>query len=150
MKAYKIRYIAIFLAIILLSQIGIQIINNSIADSVRSELASIPCPDTTIVEDSIFVAGKTFGNGNGMQYTGVILVRSFENKKRLETYYRYYYPECDVELLKSSIFDDAFSLKEISDTECYYVITLTREIESGTIPDTLFYRIISGCDIRGH
>lgn len=123
-----------------LSQIGIQIINNSIADRVRSELASIPCPDTTIVEGSVFVAGKTFGNGNGMQYTGVILVRSYDNKKRLETYYRYYYPECGVELLKTSIFDNAFSLKEISDTECYYIITLTRDIESGTIPDNITFK----------
>ena len=150
MKKYVIRPIAIIIAMIILSQIIIQVLNNGIAYSIRFELLSIPCPDNAVIEGSMFIARKMFGNGNGMQYSGVLLIRSLENSKELTRYYRHYNPECEIELLQSSVFVDAFSFKEISEIECYYVIYITHDIESGTIPDTFFYRILSDCDIRGH
>ncbi len=150
MKACKIIYITITIFVIFSLQIGIQIINNKRADSIRIDLLAIPSPDYTVVEDSLSVAGKQFGNGNGMQYTGIVLVQSLKNKEYLEDYYNDYYSECEVKLLELSEYKNVFEHISNSKTESFFVIIVTHDIESGTIPNTLFNRIISDCDLRGH
>ncbi|MBQ7183396.1 MAG: hypothetical protein IJR97_05355 [Clostridia bacterium] len=150
MKNIAVVYITIVILVVLLAEVGIYIANNRIAESIRLKLISFPCPDYITIEDSVSVAGKVFGNGNGMQYTGAMLIQSAENEKCIDMYYNSVNPECEVKQLQSSTIGNAFYFKEITESKSYYVITLTFDIEGETIPDTLLYRILSDCDIRGH
>ena len=44
-----------------------------------------------------------------------------------------------------------FSINENDNgQESKYVVSLTRQIEDGTIPDTILFRFLSDIDIRGH
>lgn len=66
---------------------GIVIANNCIADSIEKDLRAIELPENTRLVESVSIAGKIYGNGNGMQYIGVILVESDMPPKKLEEYY---------------------------------------------------------------
>ena len=66
---------------------GIVIANNCIADSIEKDLRAIELPENTRLVESVSIAGKMFGNGNGMQYIGVILVESDMSPEELEEYY---------------------------------------------------------------
>ena len=66
---------------------GIVIANNCIADSIEKDLRAIELPENTRLVESVSIAGKMFGNGNGMQYIGVILVESDMSPEKLEEYY---------------------------------------------------------------
>ena len=66
---------------------GIVIANNCIADSIEKDLRAIELPENTRLVESVSIAGKMFGNGNGMQYIGVILVESDLSPEELEEYY---------------------------------------------------------------
>ena len=66
---------------------GIVIANNCIADSIEKDLRAIELPENTRLVESVSIAGKVLGNGNGMQYIGVILVESDMSPEELEEYY---------------------------------------------------------------
>ena len=66
---------------------GIVAANNSIANRVEKELKSYPLPEDTLFLDSVSLAGKLVGNGNGMQYMGSILVISDLTEEELYEYY---------------------------------------------------------------
>ena len=66
---------------------GIVIANNCIADSIEKDLRAIELPENTRLVESVSIAGKMFGNGNGIQYIGVILVESDMSPEELEEYY---------------------------------------------------------------
>ena len=71
----------------IISYIGIVVTNNSIADKIEKELVSCELPTNTKLVDSVSVAAKLTGNGNGMQYMGAILVDSYLSKEELKEYY---------------------------------------------------------------
>ncbi len=90
MRVIKRIILAIFASIIFLAIITygyIIVINNSIADKIEKSLIDHKLPENTELVDSISVAGKLTGNGNGMQYMGVILVKSGLNGQKLQEYY---------------------------------------------------------------
>ena len=66
---------------------GVVIANNCLADSVEKDLRAIELPENTCLVESVSIAGKKFGNGNGMQYIGVILVESDMPLEELKAYY---------------------------------------------------------------
>ena len=66
---------------------GVVITNNCIANSVEKDLRAIELPENTRLVESVSIAGKMFGNGNGMQYIGVILVESKLSLEELEEHY---------------------------------------------------------------
>lgn len=90
MKKSKKILLIIFLSIIILIILFIPITNNFIAWRVESKIKNIPLPQDTKIIDSISVAGKLTGNGNGMQYFGAILVKSDLDLIELEDYYKNY------------------------------------------------------------
>lgn len=90
MKKSKKILLIIFLSIIILIIFFIPITNNFIAWRVESKIKNIPLPQDTKIIDSISVAGKQTGNGNGMQYFGAILVKSDLDLIELEEYYKNY------------------------------------------------------------
>ena len=76
--------VIVFSAIILFS---IPIVNNIHAENVKKDLLKIPLPEKTELIDSISIAEKLVGNGNGMQYFGAILIKSELSLDDLDRYY---------------------------------------------------------------
>ena len=62
-------------------------VNNRIADRLEKRMLDYPLPPDTEIVDSISVAKKLYGNGNGMQYFGGILVGSDLSEEELYTHY---------------------------------------------------------------
>lgn len=56
----------------------------------KKELLNTKLPNNTNIVDSISVAGKLTGNGNGMQYFGAILLKTDLSKEELEEHYNQY------------------------------------------------------------
>ena len=77
--------VAVVLPIVL--YVAIVITNNGIADRIEKLLASHELPENTVLVDSLSVAGKLAGNGNGMQYMGAILIESDLSAEELTEYY---------------------------------------------------------------
>ena len=90
MKKIKKILLIIFITLLLLFFICIPITNNLIAARVESKIKDIPLPKDTEIIDSISIAGKLTGNGNGMQYFGAILIKSNLDIIELENYYKSY------------------------------------------------------------
>lgn len=82
----KNKIIIIFIGI----PLYINIQNNIIADNTKKELLNTNLPSSTEIVDSISVAGKLTGNGNGMQYFVAILISTELSKEELEKYYKQY------------------------------------------------------------
>ena len=83
-----IKYIIIAIIIlIILTPVYIHIINDMIANTVENNIKIISLPPKTELIDSISVAGKLTGNGNGMQYFGAILINTELSETELENYY---------------------------------------------------------------
>ena len=66
----------IVIALPVLGYSGIVLTNNYLAQRIETELAAYQLPTKTVLVDSLGVAGKLTGNGNGMQYMCAILVES--------------------------------------------------------------------------
>jgi len=64
--------------------------NDCIAKKVMEKLISIPLPDRTEFVDGRSIAGNLVGNGNGMQYLGVIELKSELSGDDLREYYEIY------------------------------------------------------------
>lgn len=80
----------IIIILIIVTPILIYILNDIIANNTKKELLKVKLPNNTEVVDSISIAGKLTGNGNGMQYFGAILVKTDLSKEELEEYYNQY------------------------------------------------------------
>ena len=90
MKTVRRRLLILMIVVIALSSIayiGIVVTNNAIADRIEKDLVTYPLPTKTEFVDSISIAGRLAGNGNGMQYMGAILVDSDLSEEELEEYY---------------------------------------------------------------
>lgn len=111
--------------------ISIALANNAIAYNTLKDLKSIEIPPESKIEWSESKSGKFVGNGNGMQYLGVILVSSDLSEYELENYYQSFDYYIEVESLQN---------------ENNYKITMhgDRNIESELINTLL------DMDIRGH
>lgn len=64
--------------------------NDCIAKKIMEKLISIPLPDRTEFVDGRSIAGNLVGNGNGMQYLGVIELKSELSGDDLREYYEIY------------------------------------------------------------
>ncbi len=100
LKMISIGFIGFLLAIILIitfiigsfvffEMIG-RVANNDIANEVENTLRETPLPEETELLDSVSMAGKLVGNGNGMQYFGAILLESELSLEELNDYYSEY------------------------------------------------------------
>ena len=87
----KIKVVGILAAVVLIGgSLSIPLINNHTAYKVEKALCEIPLPEETELIESLSQAGKLKGNGNGMQYFGVILIRSELSLEELDAYYSDY------------------------------------------------------------
>ncbi len=130
MKIVKRILIVLLIVIFVLpivSYIGIVVTNNSIAEKIEKHLVSYELPTNTKLVDSISVAGKLTGSGNGMQYMGAILVDSDLSKDALEEYYSSKFDYIEVNEQKTVNLDFIQN------------VSFNADIESG---DTTYYSII--------
>ena len=67
---------------------AIPVSNDYAAKKTAERAADIPLPEQTEYIESVYLAGKLTGNGNGMQYFGAILVKSDLPVDELAAYYR--------------------------------------------------------------
>lgn len=86
------KKILMILFILLFTILPIYIIltNNIIARNTRKTLEKIEAPQNSEIVDSIEIAEKVSGNGNGMQYFGAILLESDLSGIELNEYYKKY------------------------------------------------------------
>ena len=145
----------------ILLYIGVVIANNCIADSVEKELKSIPLPPNTEYVDSISIAGKIFGNGNGMQYYGAVLITSELTEEELREYYREYDEDYD-----GQDYDNLFSVnkqetdvvieygrwrfKKFDNSKNNYVISVLRINPHSYTEEEDFIAELLDLDIRAH
>lgn len=66
---------------------GIVNVNDSIAIGLETALLEYPLPPDTELLDSVAIAGKMTGNGNGMQYYGMLLITSDLPLEQLKSHY---------------------------------------------------------------
>ena len=82
------------MTVLFLLPIGVTIfvmsVNNAYAVMAEKELKQLPLPEDTVYVESFSGAGKLSGNGNGMQYLGVMLITSKLPQEQLEEYYSEY------------------------------------------------------------
>ena len=136
----------------IISYIGIVVTNNSIADKIEKELVSYELPTNTKLVDSVSVAAKLTGNGNGMQYMGAILVDSGLSKEELKEYYSSEFDYIEVNEQETVNLDFiqnvSFDADIVSGDKTYYSIICwndnRREIFGDFISELLDF------DIRGH
>ena len=87
------KIIAIIVVIILIVfalPLYIKIGNDTIAKKIEIGLKKTKLPENTEIIDSISIASKLVGNGNGMQYFGAILVKTNLSENELNEYYKQY------------------------------------------------------------
>lgn len=125
--------------------VSIPLVNDLTAKDVEKQLVEVALPDNTEMIESLSKAGKFVGNGNGMQYFGVILIRSEQSLDELSAYYLHKLPNAVVKEQKAQTIEcvehGELSFKtQITETEDYFIVYL---FDRGISPFT-------DLDIRGH
>lgn len=137
----------IILLVILFVAIGL--VNNGIARKIEAQLKEYDLPKDTVILDSVSFAEKLTGNGNGMQYTGVILVESDLTREQLVQHYEKDFTYIEVKKQDSSLL--SFDLKThefenyVQSDNSYVIICYgERGIDNG------FISFLLDLDLRGH
>lgn len=132
---------------------GIFITNNAIADRIEKRLLFCELPQNTELVDSLSIAEKLTGSGNGMQYMGSILVRSELDKEQLKEYYGSRFEFVQVEKQETAelrFIRSGYSFENFpkENEGLYYSVTCwdddRKEMPGGFISELLDF------DIRGH
>lgn len=141
------KAIIVFLVVIVLIVgfiISIPLVNNYSANNVEQELLRIALPDNTEMIESLSIAGKVVGNGNGMQYFGAILIKSEKTLDELSAYYSNKLDGILVKEQKSKEIEfthgDVSFSSNINEEGNYFIVYLFGD---GIFP-------FSELDIRGH
>ncbi len=87
MKKLLITIILIVVIIFLSVLVAAPIVNDNIAKKTADKLVDLPLPSNTEFIETVYIAGKLVGNGNGMQYFGAILIKSGLSLEELKEYY---------------------------------------------------------------
>ena len=133
---------------------GIVVTNNSIANQLEKELKVYPLPDNTVFLDSISIAGKLVGNGNGMQYMGSVLVSSDLSEEELYEYYSESFDNVEVRKQESAAIDFlnsagyGFELFGDPDHHAHYSVTCwgsPKDVGMGK-----WMTVLLDMDLRGH
>ena len=155
MKLRK-RFLLMFgvIVLLILGYSGIVLTNNYLAQRIETELAAYQLPTKTVLVDSLSVAGKLTGNGNGMQHMGTILVESELSREELLAYYSSQFEYIEVREQTSPELDFIHSrghrfegFQEI-DGRTYYSVTCWDDNRRELVGD--FVGGLLDLDIRGH
>ena len=150
----KKTFIALLVLAILL-YVGIVLSNDRIAEDLRKQVAECMLPPNMELVDSVAVAGKMEGNGNGMQYFGAVLLHSALDEGPLRVWYEAQLPDEDEIWISVSrqrtpeLFEyQKPRFRAFEDDGHYWCVMLARYSVSGA-EDSLWEELLD-CDIRGH
>lgn len=138
----------------LVFDIAIMLTNTIIADRVETQLNKIELPEKTQLADSMSTAQKLYGNGNGMQYIGQLLVTTELTEEELKDYYNSIDEEINIKKLESPVVDEFFPKLEFENFDSSknnYMVELVK-FNPGTFKDyseSFFWKLLDW-DIRGH
>ncbi len=124
--------------------------NNCIANRIEKSLKATALPENTAIIDSMSVAGKLVGNGNGMQYMGAILITSDLTADELRNFYSQSFDHIQVTAQHSAtvtcieIGRYHFDRFDDSVDNCYAITCWDAE----DVPD--WARTLLDLDLRGH
>ena len=119
--------------------------NNRIAKSLEYKLRSCQLPEKTELIDSESVAEKVFGNGNGMQWFGMILVKSdLDEKELLDWYSERLEPDesCELEVLEQK---SPLVFKDVQ-TDMLYIFDDCGDSEENCFQVRIFKSSVSGLE----
>ena len=152
-KGIIIGIIILFILLIIGLPLYIVLMNNEIANRTTEELANIQLPENTQMVDTISIAGKVSGNGNGMQYFGAVLLKTNLSEEELDTYYQQYRGNSSKFLIKKQETEKI----EVIDKSGYYFQTFNEEdkekyyiLYSYGSADGIFLEDLLELDLRGH
>lgn len=144
-----------FLILIVLFHTVVYVVNNRIAKRLEQQLLNCPIPPNSEIIDSASVAGKLQGNGNGMEWFGIILIKSEMNEVELLQWYNSHVDidkndEIYVTRQKTSEIFDYSNLRfdHYSSEDCCYQIQIFRNIAIGT--ESSIWESLLNSDLRGH
>lgn len=152
-KGIIIGIIILFILLIIGLPLYIVLMNNEIANRTTEELANTQLPENTQMVDTISIAGKVSGNGNGMQYFGAVLLKTDLSEEELDTYYQQYRGNSSKFLIKKQETEKI----EVIDKPGYYFQTFNEEdkekyyiLYSYGSADGIFLEELLELDLRGH
>lgn len=152
-KSVKIIIALLLLPLIL--DISIMLANDIIANKPEKELLNFTLPERTQLVESNSVAGKLYGNGNGMQYIGQLLVESELSGEALYSHYSEIDGWVVVKRQESPVIYEYFpkqEFKNFDSTKNNYIIELVRsnpETLNSYSFENFFWKLLDW-DIRGH
>ena len=150
----SVKIIIVLLLLPLVFDIAIMLTNTIIADRVETQLLEIELPEKTQLADSMSTAQKLYGNGNGMQYIGQLLVTTELTEEELIGYFNGINEEIQVKKLDSPVISEyipKLEFKNFDSTKNNYMIELVK-YNPGTFKnysESFFWKILDW-DIRGH
>ena len=146
-KAVIITVSAIFL-IIACFLASIPIVNNIFAKQIADKLAAMPLPEKTRIAERKSIAAKLWGNGNGMDYFGALLIESELTEEQLEVFYAESGTDCRVEKQCSQSIEvtdhGSYSFKTEINSDNFYIIYALGGCDSP------IKEIYAELDLRGH
>ena len=149
------RKIVFLVLMILFFDASIMFVNDIVANNPEKYLLNVVLPEKTQLVESNSVAGKIYGNGNGMQYIGQLLVTTELSEEELKAYYSSIDEEITLKKQDSPIIYEYFpkqTFKEFDSGKNNYMIELVK-YNPGTFDNYLsknFFWKILDLDIRGH
>ena len=152
-KGIIIGGIILFVLLIIGLPLYIVLMNNEIANRTTEELANTQLPENTEIVDTISIAGKVSGNGNGMQYFGAVLLKTDLSEEELDEYYQQYRKDTWSFLIKKQetekievVDKSGYQFKRFNeeDKEKYYILY---SYGSG---EGVFLEELLDLDLRGH
>lgn len=148
----------IILAFILLPcifSVAVMFVNDIVANKPEKELLNFPLPEKTQLVESNSVAGKLYGNGNGMQYIGQLLVTTELTEKELYAHYSAIDEWIAIKKQDSPVISEYFPkqvFKNFDSSKNNYMVELVR-YNPGTydsyLSENFFWKLLDS-DIRGH
>ena len=149
------RVIIILTLILLIPNMCIMLTNDIIANKPEKELLNFTLPERTQLVESNSVAGKLYGNGNGMQYIGQLLVTSDLSEEELYAHYSEIYEWVVIKKQESPVIYEYFpkqEFKNFDSTKNNYMVELVRfnpETLNSYSFENFFWKLLDW-DIRGH
>ncbi len=152
----KLRKIIVVFLLIALLPGTVCLANNHIAASLERRLLDVPLPQGTQLIESRAIAGKMMGNGNGMQWFGVLLIRSDLDAAALREWYG---DQVSLDAHKEEVYVSrqetpgifgygAPRFRKDSDYDGCYRVVLFRSVAAGA--ESSFWEAILNMDLRGH
>ncbi|MGN0375232.1 MAG: hypothetical protein ACI4EN_06995 [Butyrivibrio sp.] len=148
-KRILISVFVLLFIIILGIFISVPVVNDKTARYLVDELKSLPLPEGAVLLDSVSVAGKVSGNGNGMQFFGAILIESELTMDEIKAHYKQFsgnqfeYIVESQEQKEIRVIDRGCSFSYLNDKEDFRNYYIIYTWGSSDYP-------LSNLDLRGH